>query len=42
MDSTIYWNQILKRPLMEFWEKSFGDIQEPILIKDNSAIHKKI
>ena len=35
IDSTIYRDQILKVSLQEFWEESFGDMQEPIVMEDN-------
>jgi len=42
VNSTVYRDQILKGPLMEFWEESFGDIQEPIVMEDNAPVHKKV
>ena len=42
VNSTIYRDQILKGPLMEFWEDAFGDIQEPIVMEDNAPVHKKV
>ena len=42
VNSTIYRDQILKGPLMEFWEDAFGDIQEPIVMEDNRPVHKGV
>ena len=42
VNSTIYRDQILKGPLQEFWEESFGDIEMPIVIEDNAPPHKKV
>jgi hypothetical protein len=42
VNSTIYRDQILKGPLQEFWEESFGDVQEPIVMEDNAPPHKKV
>jgi len=42
VNSTIYRDQILKGPLMKFWENVFGDIQELIVMEDNASIHKKV
>ena len=41
-NSTIYRDQILKGPLQEFWEESFRDMQEPIVMEDNAPPHKKV
>jgi transposase len=42
VNSTIYWDQILTGPLQEFWEESFGDLQEPVVMEDNAPVHKKV
>jgi transposase len=42
VDSTVYRDQILKGPLQEFWEESFGDVDEPIVMEDNAPPHKKV
>src|SRR5947207_400342 len=42
MDSIIYKDKILLRPLQQFWEESFEDIKQPIVMKDNASVHKKI
>jgi DDE superfamily endonuclease len=42
VNSTIYQDQILTGPLKEFWEESFGDVQEPIVMKDNAPTYKKV
>jgi transposase len=42
VNSTIYRDQILLGPLKEFWEESFGDVQEPIVMEDNAPVHKKV
>jgi len=42
VDSAVYLNQILLKPLQQFWEKSFKDIRMPIVMKDNTSIHKKV
>ena len=42
VNSTIYRDQILTGPLQEFWEESFEEIQEPIVMEDNTPVHKKI
>jgi len=42
VNSTIYRDQILKGPLQEFWEESFEDVQEPIVMEDNAPPHKKV
>ena len=41
VNSTIYRDQILTEPLQEFWEESFGNMEEPIVMKDNAPPHKK-
>ena len=41
-NSAVYRGQILKGTLMEFWEKPFGNVQEPIVMEDNAAVHKKV
>ena len=38
----MYRDQILKGPLQEFWEESFGDIDMPIVMEDNAPPHKKV
>jgi transposase len=42
VNSTIYRDQILKGPLQEFWEESFGDVEVPIVMEDNAPPHKKV
>lgn len=42
VNSTIYRDQILLGPLKDFWEESFGDVSEPIIIEDNAPVHKKV
>jgi hypothetical protein len=42
VNSTVYRDQILTGPLREFWDESFGDMQEPIVMEDNAPVHKKV
>ena len=42
MNSIIYRDQILLRPFQQFWKESFEDIKIPIIMKDNTSVHKKI
>jgi len=42
VNSTVYRDQILTGPLKEFWEESFGDVEEPIVMEDNAPVHKKV
>src|SRR5579871_4968 len=42
INSMVYRDQILLGPLKEFWEESFGDLEEPILVEDNAPVHKKV
>jgi transposase len=42
VNSTVYRDQILTGPLQEFWEESFGDMEEPIVMEDNAPVHKKV
>ena len=42
INSTVYRDQILTGPLKEFWEESFGDVEEPIVMEDNAPVHKKV
>jgi transposase len=42
VNSTIYRDQILTGPLQEFWEESFEDIKEPVVMEDNAPVHKKV
>jgi hypothetical protein len=42
VNSTIYRDQVLTGPLQKFWEESFGDLQEPIVMEDNAPVHKKV
>jgi hypothetical protein len=42
VDSTIYRNQILLRPLQQFREESFEYIKLPIVTEDNAPVHKKV
>ena len=38
----LYRDQILLEPLKNFWEESFGDVQEPIVMKDKVPVRKKV
>jgi transposase len=38
----VYRDQIWLGPLQEFWEESFGDVSEPIVVEDNAPVHKKV
>ena len=42
VNSTVYRDQILTGPLQEFWEESFEDLEEPIVMEDNAPVHKKV
>jgi len=42
VNSTVYRDQILTEPLKEFWEESFGDVKEPVMMEDNAPVHKKV
>ena len=42
VNSMVYGDQILTRPLQEFRQESFGDVQEPIAMEDNAPVHKKV
>ena len=42
MNSTIYRDQILLGLLQQFWEKSFENIKQSIVMEDNALIHKKV
>ena len=42
VDSTVYRDQILTGPLQEFWEESFEDVEQPIVMEDNAPPHKKV
>jgi len=42
VNSTIYRDQILLGPLKDFWEESFGDVDEPVVMEDNAPAHKKV
>ena len=42
VDSVIYRDQILLGPLKEFWEESFLDINDPIVMEDNAPVHKGV
>lgn len=42
VNSTIYRNQILKGPLQKFWKESFGDVEMPIVMENNTPPHKKV
>jgi len=42
VDSAVYLNQILLKPLQQFWEKFFEDIRVPIVMEDNAPVHKKV
>ena len=42
VDSMVYRDQILLGPLKDFWEESFGDLDEPIVMEDNAPVHTKV
>ena len=42
VNSTIYRDQILTGPLQEFWEESFADLEEPIVMEDNAPVYKNV
>jgi transposase len=42
VNPTIYQDQILKAPLQEFWEESFEDLEQPVVMEDNAPPHKKV
>jgi len=42
VDSMIYRDQILLRPLQQFWKESFRDVTSPIVMEDNAPVHKKV
>jgi transposase len=42
VNSTIYRDQILTGPLQEFWEASFEDVEQPVVMEDNAPPHKKV
>ena len=42
VNSTIYRDHTLLGPLKDFWEESFGDVREPIIMEDNAAVHKMV
>ena len=42
VNSTIYRDQILLGSLLQFWEESFEDIKLPIVMEDNTPVHKKV
>ena len=42
VNSTIYRDQILLGPLKDFWEESFEDVDESIVMEDNAPVHKKV
>src|SRR5208282_6629507 len=42
VDSTIYRDQILLGPLQQFWEEFFEDIKIPIVMENNTSVHKKV
>ena len=35
-------SEILTEPLQEFWEESFGNVEEPIVTEDNAPPHEKV
>ena len=42
VNSIVCQDQILFRLLKDFWEEAFGDVQKPIVVKDNASVHKKV
>ena len=42
VNSTVYRDQILTGPLKEFWEESFGDVEEPFVMENNAPVDKKV
>ena len=42
VDSVIYRDQILLGPLKEFWMESFLDVNQPIVMEDNTPVHKDV
>ena len=42
VDSTVYKDQILLGPLKDFWEESFEDVDNPIIMEDNALVYKKV
>jgi transposase len=42
VNSVIYRDQILLKPLKEFWEESFLDVNDPIVMEDNAPVHKGV
>ena len=42
INSVIYRDQILHGLLKEFWEESFLDINDPIVMEDNAPVHKGV
>ena len=42
VNSTVYRDQILTGLLQKFWEKSFEELDVPIVMEDNAPPHKKV
>ena len=42
IDSVISRDQILLEPLHQFWEKAFEHFDTPIVMEDNTLVHKKV
>ena len=40
--SLVYRNQVLLEPLKTFVDKAFSEGIQPIVIKDNAPVHKKV
>ena len=42
INSMVYREQILLELLKDFWEESFRDLEEPIMVDNNALVHKKV
>jgi len=42
INSMVYREQILLELLKDFWEESFRDLEEPIMVEDIALVHKKV
>ena len=42
INSAVYRDQILLRPLQQFWEEAFESIDIPVVMEDNAPVHKKV
>ena len=42
VNSVLYRDQVLLGPLKYFWEESFLDVHEPIVMEDNAPVHKGV